>query len=86
MPAICMFLGIIIYIDYSDHQPPHFHAKYQGQSARFGMDGELLEGDFPPKQTKYAAAWAAMHEDELLANWELARDHQELFRIDPLRF
>ena len=49
------------------------------------MSGDLKDGGLPPKQSKFVAAWAALHEDELLANWELARDHAELFRIEPLR-
>ncbi len=32
MPTICMFRGIKIYINWHDHQPPHFHASYGGES------------------------------------------------------
>ena len=28
MPAISMFLGILIRMYYKDHHPPHFHADY----------------------------------------------------------
>lgn len=28
MPTICMFRGIKVYINWRDHMPPHFHAKY----------------------------------------------------------
>ena len=28
MPEISSFYGIIIYMYISDHQPPHFHVKY----------------------------------------------------------
>jgi len=28
--------------------------------------------------------WAQLHEDELLTNWTLARDHKPLLPIDPL--
>ncbi|MBR3318814.1 MAG: DUF4160 domain-containing protein [Atopobiaceae bacterium] len=65
--------------------PPHFHARYQGHKASFTIEGDLLAGSLPARQTKFVVAWAALHEDELLANWELAREHGELFRIDPLR-
>lgn len=85
MPAISMFFGIIITINYSDHMPPHFHARYQGRSATYTLDGEPMDGKLPNKQNKYVMAWAALHEDELQANWELAREHSELFRIEPLR-
>ena len=49
------------------------------------MDGEPLEGALPTKQTKFVVAWVALHEDELIANWEIAREHGELFRTGPLR-
>ena len=45
MPTISVFFGIIIRMFYRDHNPPHFHAEYQGQSATFDFDGKLLEGE-----------------------------------------
>lgn len=86
MPTISMFLGIIIRMyNNGEHNPPHFHASYQGYNAVFNMDGELTDGDIPKPQRKYIAAWAELHKDELLANWELAMSGQPLYRIDPLR-
>lgn len=84
MPAISMFYGIVIYLYYQDHMPPHFHARYRGEEACFTFDGELLEGSFPNKQSKLVAAWAVLNSEDLEANWELARNKQELFRIKPL--
>lgn len=84
MPAISMFYGIVIYLYYQDHMPPHFHARYQNHEASFTFDGEILDGVFPPKQRKLVAAWAVINADDLEANWELARAKQELFRIKPL--
>lgn len=49
------------------------------------MDGELLEGEMPRRQQKLIVAWAELHRDELLANWEWAMSEQPLYRIDPLR-
>ncbi|MBQ7154842.1 MAG: DUF4160 domain-containing protein [Synergistaceae bacterium] len=85
MPIISMFLGIIIYMRFNEHLPPHFLAKYQGQEAAFTLDGEILSGSIPPRQQKFVRAWIELHQDELAANWEVAREHGELFRIDPLR-
>ena len=86
MPAISMFYGIIIRMyNNGEHNPPHFHATYQGYHAVFDMEGELTEGDMPVKQRKYIAAWADIHHDELLANWELAINEQPLYKIKPLR-
>ncbi len=49
------------------------------------MDGEIIEGEMPKRQIKFIAAWAELHRDELLANWELAINNQPLYKIEPLR-
>ena len=86
MPTISMFYGIIIRMyNTGEHNPPHFHASYQGQQAIFNMEGELIEGSMPKPQCKYIAAWAELHKDELMANWELAMSEQPLYKIEPLR-
>ena len=54
-----MFLGIIIRMyNNGEHNPPHFHATYQGHNATFTFDGELKEGKMPKAQRKCIAAWA----------------------------
>lgn len=86
MPILSMFFGIIINMyNNAEHNPPHFHARYQGFEAVFDMNGEIIDGKFPKKQKKLVIAWAELHRDELLANWELAINQQVLFQIDPLR-
>ncbi len=86
MPTISMFYGIIIRMyNNGEHNPPHFHASYQCYNAVFNMDGELTQGDMPKPQRKYIAAWAELHKDELIANWELAMSEQPLYKIEPLR-
>lgn len=85
MPSISMFFGIVITMNYLDHEPPHFHARYAGHKASFSLDGDLIVGDMPSRQLKLIAAWATIHSDELLANWDLAREHEQLYKIDPLR-
>ena len=85
MPTISTFFGILIRMHYDDHNPPHFRALYQENQATFDMDGNILQGDFPDRQKKLVAAWAVLHKDELLANWELSKDNQSLFMIEPLR-
>ena len=85
MPTISMFYGIIIRMyNNGEHNPPHFHAEYQGHRAVFDMDGELMEGAMPKRQIKMIVAWAEIHHDELLANWELAITEQPLYKIAPL--
>ena len=85
MPVVSMFLGIIITMYYNEHKPPHFHAKYQEHKAAFNFDGEMTEGSMPPGKVKLIAAWAELHKDELAANWELAENGKDVYKIDPLR-
>ncbi len=49
------------------------------------MDGEILEGDFPPKKLKLIEAWMTLHEDELFADWKLLVEGEGYFQIDPLK-
>ena len=85
MPTISTFYGITIQMfNNGEHNPPHFHALYQGKNATFNMEGELIKGTMPRKQCKLIAAWAEIHKEELLANWELAINEKELYRIKPL--
>ena len=86
MPTICMFRGIKIYINWRDHMPPHFHAKYGENEVIVSItELEVIEGELPSKQQKMLLGWAALHQEELIENWELARGQQELFMIEPLK-
>ena len=85
MPTVSMFYGIIVSMFNDEHNPPHFHATYQGYNAVFNLDGEITDGEMPKRQLKLIAAWAEIHKDELLANWQLAINEQPLYKIDPLK-
>ena len=89
MPTISMFYGIIVYMYFFDaqkHSKSHIHAEFAEHSAVISIeDGELLEGNLPKKKLKMVQAWVAIHEDELMADWKLAVEGKELFKIDPLK-
>jgi len=83
-----MFYGILIKMNWKDtgkHRAPHFHAFYGDYEATFGLDGEIIIGNFPHKQGAFVKAWTLLHEDDLAANWKLALNGQTTFRIDPLK-
>ena len=84
MPTNSMFYGIIIRMYYDDHNPPHFHAFYGDYKAIFNFEGELVEGNLPKTKIKLITAWTLIHKDELLANWELAKNSEKLYDINPL--
>lgn len=48
-------------------------------------DGSVLAGSLPLRQLKLVTAWVELHRDELLADWELALNGEEPFRIAPLQ-
>ena len=86
MPTISTFRGIKIFMNWREHQPPHFHATYGGDEVLISIrDLEVLEGSIPSKQLKMLLGWAAFHQEELMENWELAEGKQELFAIEPLK-
>ncbi len=88
MPTISMFYGIVIrmYCAPSEHSPPHFHAYYQDRAAVVAIEtGAILEGALPPRQSKLVAAWAELHKEDLMADWQLASQGELPFKIEPLR-
>jgi len=84
-----MFYGIIIrlyYFDTQQHHSPHIHVNYQDESAVIEIPGgKLLEGSIKKSKLKLVEAWIEIHQDELMADWELARNGEPVFKIDPLR-
>ncbi len=85
MPEISLFFGIRITMYYDDHNPPHFHARYAGSNAMVDiLNGVVIEGALPGRQLKFVLAWAEIHKDELMQNWELAAENLPLNEIAPL--
>jgi len=84
MPEISRFYGIIITINYRDHMPAHFHARYGDHRAAIKVDGVVLAGSLPRRALTLVRTWARQHQGELLKDWELARAGRELDAIAPL--
>ena len=85
MPEISRFFGIVIAMYYNDHQPPHFHALYAEHEARISIDSlELLRGSLPRRAMALVLEWAALHRDELRADWDLSRSGARPRPIAPL--
>jgi len=85
MPRISLFFGIVIYMYYDDHNPPHFHASYEGLEATFDFDGNLLKGYISPKAQVLIREWCQLHKKELIENWQRAKEGIPLNWIEPLR-
>ena len=89
MPILSMFYGIIIRMYFADnkqHHTPHIHAESGGDRAVFNIaDGAVLSGKLPSNKTRLVQAWIEIHREELNADWQLAVNGEEVFKIDPLK-
>ena len=89
MPTISMFYGIIIrmyFFDNQQHNTPHIHVHYQDNEAIIEVPGgNIIEGKLPKAKLKLVDAWIEIHQDELIADWELAINGEPIFKIEPLK-
>lgn len=86
MPRISQFFGILIYMYYNDHMPPHFHAKWAEHEAIIVIGTKrVYAGSLPKSQLDLVLKWATLHNEELVKNWELARIGKALNQINPLK-
>jgi len=84
MPEISRFLGIVIAMYYRDHAPPHFHAIYGEYEIVVDINTGVVQGSFPRRAQSHVIEWLGLHRNELLEDWDLARNSQPLNKIDPL--
>lgn len=81
MPEICRFLGIVITMYFDDHNPPHFHIRYN--EYRAVMDIAMLNiiaGTLPARVRGLVEEWAELHREELTRMWET----KEFHKVTPL--
>jgi len=76
--------GIKIAVNYSDHNPPHFHViKGKKTIALVSIrDAVVIEGVLPRVLLHRVLGWCVSHTKELLADWNLARQGKEPKWID----
>ncbi len=84
MPELSRFLGIVIGMFFREHGVPHFHAVYGEHEISVEVETGRIHGAFPPRALKLVIEWNALHQSELLENWQLAKQRQPLKRIAPL--
>jgi len=85
MPEVTRFFGIVVRMYFRDHSPAHFHAEYGEYEALVEIETlSILRGDLPRRAMALVLEWAALHRQELRADWELARSGTPLESIAPL--
>lgn len=84
MPIISRFFGILIYIHWRDHSPPHFHAKYGNEEVAIEILSGKVTGTISQKVLDLIQEWRKLHKIELIETWELAEMKKSLKQIPPL--
>ena len=65
MPELSRFLGIVIYMYYRDHAPPHFHAEYAEFEIIVDIQSGAVTGKFPTRALNLVMEWYSLHKTEL---------------------
>jgi len=86
MPRISEFRGIVIYMYWNegDHMTPHFHAHHGDERASVSLEGQVLAGSLGATALRLVREWAALHGQELVANWDHARRLEPMAPIEGL--
>ena len=85
MPSIAEFLGMVVYMYWDEHPPPHFHVRFGDMWAKINIhSGELEEGALPRKKLKKIDEWRKLHMEELLINWDIAQKNASPNKVPSL--
>jgi hypothetical protein len=85
MPTLSRFFGIVVTMNWNDHLPPHFHARYGEHEAVVRLDTlEVEAGHLPRRAMGLLFEWASQHRDELRVNWERVHANEPIRPILPL--
>ncbi len=84
MPELSRFLGIVIFMNFNDHNPPHFHAKYGDYQITIEIESGIVNGTFPKRALSLVLEWYEQHKSELLDDWNSMKATGEFKKINPL--
>jgi Domain of unknown function (DUF4160) len=86
MPTISIFYGMVIQMYWQDHNPPHFHVRYGANQAVIEIQtGIVIRGQLPSRAFALLQEWIALHQAELLEDWNLCQIKQTPKPIAPLK-
>ena len=85
MPEISTFYWLIIFMNFKDHAPPHFHVWYGEFKALVTINEGIVKGEMPQRALRMIFDWMELHKEELLEDWKLAQRGDLLNKIEPLK-
>ena len=85
MPEISRFFGIVIRMFFDDHPPQHLHAYYGEQAALVALQPiAVIESDLSTRALSMVLEWTALHQAELLENWDRLHSARPAVKVAPL--
>jgi hypothetical protein len=85
MPEISRFFGIIIFMYFDEHNPPHFHARYNEERALISIQElKVMEGFLSRRALSLVLEWGNEHRAELINNWNSLQNTGDFSKIAPL--
>ena len=84
MPEISSFYGIVISMYPEDHNPPHFHVRYNEFRAMIEIETKNVIGELPNRALRIVLEWLDLHETELMNNWKNLQKGKSVVKIKPL--
>ncbi len=84
MPELSRFYDVAVFMNYNEHDPPHLHVRYQDQEVSVEILTGIVQGRMSRRALSMLFEWFEAHRDELLNNWQRARERKQLIKIPPL--
>ncbi|MCE7980778.1 MAG: DUF4160 domain-containing protein [Caldilinea sp. CFX5] len=78
--------ALVVLMNYNDHAPPHVHVKYQGDVRSYRIEIQtrtwMKPGqELPSSLRRLIEVWVEAHEQELLAQWQRARNGEQVMIV-----
>lgn len=70
MPRIAEIDGIVVSINFDDHAPPHFHARYQSESVSIEIETGRVIGTMGRNQLNKVEQWRKHNLQYLRSKWK----------------
>lgn len=70
---------------FNEHNPPHFHVKYEEYKAEITIKDGIVTGKLPRRALNLVFEWLDLHRDELLENWKRGENRESFIKIEPLK-
>ena len=81
MSEITRFLGIVVFMYFNEHNPPHIHVRYNEFQAVVDIRSfNVLDGHLPARVRGLVEEWMEQHQRELLVMWNSKQFH----KVEPL--